>query len=56
MFSNRKKARETHAKKALEDMIPPQDPISELIRGERDLDELLENSTKKVKKEGSRCR
>lgn len=44
---SRKKARETHAKEALRDMIPPQDPLSELMKGERDVDELLDDSTKK---------
>lgn len=50
MFGTRKKARETHAKKALEDMIPPQDPLSDLTKGERDLDSLLDDATKKAKK------
>ena len=45
----RKKARETHAKKALEDMIPPQDPLTELTRGERDVNDLFDDSTKKLK-------
>ncbi len=49
MFPTRKKARETHAKRALEDMIPPQDPLSELMKGERDLEDLLEDATKKAK-------
>ena len=49
MFSQ-KKARETHAKEALKDMIPPQDPLSKLERGERDLEELIDDSVKKLKK------
>lgn len=52
----RKKAHETHAKEALRDMIPPQDPLSNLMEGERDLDDLLNNSTKKVKKKGDTTR
>ena len=42
-----KKARETYAKEALKDMIPPQDSVSSLIKGERDLDELVNDSVKK---------
>jgi hypothetical protein len=42
-----KKARETRAKEALKDMIPPQDVVSSLIKGERDLDELVNDSVKK---------
>jgi hypothetical protein len=45
MVFNRKKAQKTHAKEALKDMIPPQDPVSALRKGERDLDELLDDST-----------
>ena len=48
MFS-RKKARETQAEEALKDMIPPQDPVSLLTKGKRDLDDLLDDSTKKMK-------
>ncbi|MBU6996270.1 MAG: hypothetical protein HXS41_00310 [Theionarchaea archaeon] len=50
-MSSRRKAREHHAKEALKDMIPPQDPLSNLIEGERDVDELFENATKKMKKD-----
>jgi hypothetical protein len=45
----RKKAQKTHAEKALKDMIPPQDPLSSLMKGERDLDDLLHDSTKTMK-------
>ena len=48
MFS-RKKARETQAEEALKDMIPPQDSVSLLTKGKRDLDDLLDDSTKKMK-------
>lgn len=44
----RKKARDAHAREALKDMTP-QDPLSTLTKGERDLDELLGNATKKIK-------
>lgn len=50
-MSSRKKAREHYRREALKDMIPPQDPLSKLIKGERDADELLENATKKMKEE-----
>jgi hypothetical protein len=49
MSAMRKKAREAYAKKALKDMIPPQDSLSALTEGERDLDDLLDDSTKKAK-------
>ncbi|MBU7011356.1 MAG: hypothetical protein HXS46_11765 [Theionarchaea archaeon] len=44
---SRKKARESHTKEALKDMIPPQDLLSKLTKGERDLDDLLNDSIKK---------
>jgi hypothetical protein len=49
MSPTRKKAQKTHAKKALKDMIPPQDSLSTLMEGERDLDDLIDDSTKKAK-------
>jgi hypothetical protein len=48
-MSSRRKAREHHMKEALKDMIPPQDPLSTLIKGERDVEDLMENAIKKVK-------
>lgn len=38
-------------KEALKDMIPPQDPLSTLIKGERDVEDLMENAIKKIKEE-----
>jgi hypothetical protein len=49
IMSSRRKAREHHMKEALKDMIPPQDPLSTLIKGERDVEDLMENAIKKVK-------
>ncbi|MGC1122689.1 MAG: hypothetical protein WBA22_16525 [Candidatus Methanofastidiosia archaeon] len=48
-MSPKRKAREHHIREALKDMIPPQDPLSTLIKGERDLEDLLENAIKKGK-------
>ena len=48
-MSSRKKARKHQIKEALKDMIPPQDPLSTLMKGERDIEELLEDATKKMK-------
>ncbi|MBU7036981.1 MAG: hypothetical protein HXS52_03545 [Theionarchaea archaeon] len=48
-MSSRKKARDHYIREALKDMIPPQDPLSALTKGERDTDDLLENAIKKVK-------
>jgi hypothetical protein len=48
MDSIRKKAKETHKKDALKDMIPPQGPFSDLMEGSRDIDELFRDSIKKV--------
>lgn len=43
----RKKARETHAKEALKDMVP-QNPLENLTK-ERTLDDLIDDATKKIK-------
>jgi len=48
MDSIRKKAKETHEKNALKDMIPPQGPLSDLMEGSRDINDLLKDSIKKV--------
>lgn len=50
MFSDGKKAREAHVKDALKDMIP-EDPLSRVTKGEKDIEDLLDNAIKKVNKE-----
>lgn len=49
MSFERKKAREAHVKDALKDMIP-EDPLSRM-KGEKDLEDLLDNAIKRIKKE-----
>jgi hypothetical protein len=46
MDSIRKKAKERHAEEALKDMIPPQDPVSGLLKGKRDVEDLFRDSIK----------
>ena len=50
MSSERKRARETHLKDALKDMLP-EDPLSRLTRGEKDVEDLLDKAIKRIKKE-----
>ena len=50
MDSIRKKARKKYVEEALKDMIPPQDPLSGLLKGNRDQEDPLKDSIKQGKK------
>lgn len=50
MSDIRKKSLKTHIKDALKDMVP-QDPFSRLTKGEKDLDDLMDDAVKKMNQE-----